>query len=192
MLSESLEERRADVAFSPFRVNAAMEIFHVAAAYTTPPACSSRTDTCEAMSSLAVVVGAGPGLGAALARTFAAHHSAVAVLGRTLKTVEGVADDVRKSGGDVSVLSLDQSVKVPRTTHDRLLHRPAPRSAPPHLESNPTVNDRHVSRCRCRPTRSHAMSPTPSLSKTPSPPSSKSGHLTNFAPPFLMPTLRSS
>ena len=59
--------------------------------------------TVRVMSSLAVVVGAGPGLGAALARTFAAHHSAVAVLGRTLKTVEGVADDVRKSGGDVSV-----------------------------------------------------------------------------------------
>ncbi|GAA5951866.1 hypothetical protein JCM8115_005261 [Rhodotorula mucilaginosa] len=84
-----------------------MEIFHVAAAYTTPPACSSRTDTCEAMSSLAVVVGAGPGLGAALARTFAAHHSAVAVLGRTLKTVEGVADDVRKSGGDANAFACD-------------------------------------------------------------------------------------
>lgn len=59
--------------------------------------------TLRVMSSLVVVVGAGPGLGAALARTFAAHHSAVAVLGRTLKTVEGVANDVRKSGGDVSV-----------------------------------------------------------------------------------------
>lgn len=59
--------------------------------------------TVRGMSSLAVVVGAGPGLGAALARTFAAHQSAVAVLGRTLKTVEEVADDVRKSGGDVSI-----------------------------------------------------------------------------------------
>ncbi|KAG0666640.1 hypothetical protein C6P46_004306 [Rhodotorula mucilaginosa] len=59
------------------------------------------------MSSLAVVVGAGPGLGAALARTFAAHHSAVAVLGRTLKTVEGVADDVRKSGGDANAFACD-------------------------------------------------------------------------------------
>ncbi|POY70244.1 hypothetical protein BMF94_6828 [Rhodotorula taiwanensis] len=58
------------------------------------------------MSTLAIVAGAGPGLGSALARSFGKHH-AVAVLGRTVQTVEQVAEDVRKSGADATAFACD-------------------------------------------------------------------------------------
>ncbi|BGP54030.1 hypothetical protein JCM8202_003029 [Rhodotorula sphaerocarpa] len=67
------------------------------------------------MSTLAVIVGAGPGLGAALARKFAGEHS-VAVLGRTLQTVEDVAKEIRSGGGDANAFACD--VTDQKSVHD--------------------------------------------------------------------------
>ncbi|GAA6037123.1 hypothetical protein JCM8097_008747 [Rhodosporidiobolus ruineniae] len=58
--------------------------------------------------SLAIVLGAGPGTGAALAHAFASKH-AVALLARNKDSLAKVADDVRKAGGDVDAFSCDVS-----------------------------------------------------------------------------------
>ncbi|BGP22790.1 short-chain dehydrogenase/reductase SDR family protein [Rhodotorula toruloides] len=56
---------------------------------------------------LAVVVGAGPGLGASLARAFAKRNHAVAVLARSEATVRSVAEDIRNLGGDAAPFACD-------------------------------------------------------------------------------------
>ncbi|GAA5848550.1 hypothetical protein JCM8547_004548 [Rhodosporidiobolus lusitaniae] len=64
------------------------------------PASTSRT--------LAVVVGAGPGTGAALAKAFAAKH-AVALLARNKDSLQTVQADVEKAGGEAAAFSCDVS-----------------------------------------------------------------------------------
>lgn len=56
---------------------------------------------------VAVVVGAGPGLGAAVARRFAREGYAVGLMARTPGTVEGVLRDVERAGGKGEAVAAD-------------------------------------------------------------------------------------
>lgn len=55
----------------------------------------------------AVVAGVGPGLGAALARTFAFNGYAVALISRRAESSEPVADQIRRRGGKALVVCAD-------------------------------------------------------------------------------------
>ena len=55
-----------------------------------------------------VVIGAGPGLGASLARRFAATY-AVAILARNADYLKGLASEIRKSGATVLDIACDVS-----------------------------------------------------------------------------------
>ncbi len=55
----------------------------------------------------AVVAGVGPGLGAALARAFAFHGYAVALISRRAESCEPVADQIRGQGGKALVACAD-------------------------------------------------------------------------------------
>jgi len=57
---------------------------------------------------VAVVVGVGPGLGAALARRFAAEYS-IAILARKAQYLESLAGEIRRDGGDAHDLVCDVS-----------------------------------------------------------------------------------
>ncbi|GAA5859271.1 hypothetical protein JCM1840_003827 [Sporobolomyces johnsonii] len=59
-----------------------------------------------ASKTLAVILGAGPGTGQALAVAFAKHHS-VALLARNASSLDSVAAAVRKAGGDAAPFSCD-------------------------------------------------------------------------------------
>ncbi|GAA5996168.1 uncharacterized protein JCM10292_007435 [Rhodotorula paludigena] len=58
---------------------------------------------------LAIVLGAGPGTGAALAQAFAKTHGAVALLARNHSSLESVVSDVRSAGGDAAPFRCDVS-----------------------------------------------------------------------------------
>lgn len=58
---------------------------------------------------VAVVTGAGQGVGAACARAFAAQGATVVLLGRTLQKVEDVARDICQEGGKAQARRLDVS-----------------------------------------------------------------------------------
>ncbi|GAA6009052.1 hypothetical protein JCM10207_004078 [Rhodosporidiobolus poonsookiae] len=57
---------------------------------------------------LAVILGAGPGTGAALASAFSAQHS-VALLARNKDALQAVGDQLRSAGGDAAEFSCDAS-----------------------------------------------------------------------------------
>ena len=57
---------------------------------------------------VAVVIGVGPGLGAALARRFAAEYS-IAILARKAQYLESLAGEIRRDGGDAHDLVCDVS-----------------------------------------------------------------------------------
>lgn len=59
---------------------------------------------------VAVITGAGSGVGAATARRMAADGAAVALLGRTPDRLEAVAAEIRRTGGRAVALSCDVSV----------------------------------------------------------------------------------
>lgn len=70
------------------------------------------------------VTGAGDGIGAEAARTFAAHGATVILIGRTVPKLEEVYDQIEKAGGaqpGIYPISLDGAVeKDYRDMHDRL------------------------------------------------------------------------
>lgn len=55
----------------------------------------------------ALVTGAGSGIGAAAARAFAQAGGAVALVGRTARTLETVATQIREAGGEAIVVAAD-------------------------------------------------------------------------------------
>ncbi|MEU3479481.1 SDR family NAD(P)-dependent oxidoreductase [Streptomyces sp. NPDC033754] len=59
--------------------------------------------------STAVVVGAGPGIGKAVAARFAREGYSVAVIARTKETVARVAEDIGRDGGRVLALTADST-----------------------------------------------------------------------------------
>ncbi|MFB7588667.1 SDR family NAD(P)-dependent oxidoreductase [Streptomyces sp. NPDC056169] len=59
--------------------------------------------------STAVVVGAGPGIGKAVAARFAREGYSVAVIARTKETVTQVAEEIRRDGGRVLALTADST-----------------------------------------------------------------------------------
>ncbi|MCA9689711.1 MAG: SDR family NAD(P)-dependent oxidoreductase [Nannocystaceae bacterium] len=63
--------------------------------------------TQENAKDVAVVVGAGPGLGGAVARRFAREGFAVALLARREESVAGDAAAIREAGGEVLALAVD-------------------------------------------------------------------------------------
>jgi NAD(P)-dependent dehydrogenase (short-subunit alcohol dehydrogenase family) len=60
-----------------------------------------------AMTRTALVVGAGQGMGRAVAQTLAASRTHVYLAGRTKESLEAVADEIRSSGGLCDVLPFD-------------------------------------------------------------------------------------
>lgn len=59
--------------------------------------------------STAVVVGAGPGIGKAVAARFAREGYAVAVIARTKETVARIAGEIGRDGGRVLALTADST-----------------------------------------------------------------------------------
>ncbi|GAA6020093.1 hypothetical protein JCM11491_006395 [Sporobolomyces phaffii] len=60
-----------------------------------------------ASKTLAVILGAGPGTGASIAKALAADGSAVALLARSTASLNEVAEAVRQAGGDAAPFSCD-------------------------------------------------------------------------------------
>ncbi|GAA5945110.1 uncharacterized protein JCM15063_006522 [Sporobolomyces koalae] len=60
-----------------------------------------------ASKTLAVILGAGPGTGAAIARAVARDHSAVALLARSVDSLNEVAQAVKQAGGDAVPFACD-------------------------------------------------------------------------------------
>lgn len=56
---------------------------------------------------VAVVTGAGQGLGAALAKEFAAHGASVALIGRTQVKLDHVVSEIKESGADAEAFCCD-------------------------------------------------------------------------------------
>jgi NAD(P)-dependent dehydrogenase (short-subunit alcohol dehydrogenase family) len=64
-------------------------------------------DTIRFDGQVAVVVGAGPGLGATLGRRFAAAGAAVALVARSAGSLDASGDAARRAGGDVLTVAAD-------------------------------------------------------------------------------------
>jgi NADP-dependent 3-hydroxy acid dehydrogenase YdfG len=58
------------------------------------------------MTSLAIILGVGPGLGSALARKFAKEGYQVAMLARNSDYLSKISDEITKTGGNVMILIL--------------------------------------------------------------------------------------
>ncbi|GAA6062037.1 hypothetical protein JCM10212_005022 [Sporobolomyces blumeae] len=57
--------------------------------------------------SLTILLGAGPGTGAAIARAATREGSAVALLARSAQSLEQIADELKQAGGDAAPFSCD-------------------------------------------------------------------------------------
>ncbi len=53
---------------------------------------------------VAIITGAGQGIGAAIAEAYAAEGASVLLTGRTLSKVEGIADRIHAAGGEAVAL----------------------------------------------------------------------------------------
>ena len=62
------------------------------------------------MTSLAIILGVGPGLGSALARKFAKEGYQVAMLARNSDYLSKISDEITKTGGNVMILIFDALV----------------------------------------------------------------------------------
>lgn len=56
---------------------------------------------------LAILLGVGPGTGAALARAFAKTHTAVALLARNKDKLDSLVSEIQQAGGEASPFSCD-------------------------------------------------------------------------------------
>jgi len=61
---------------------------------------------------LAIVLGAGPGTGQAIAKALARNGDTVALLSRSEATLNQVAEAVKAEGGDVSIAALLYSITL--------------------------------------------------------------------------------
>jgi len=74
-----------------------------------PPLSDSTT---MASKRLAIVLGAGPGTGQAIAKALARNGDTVALLSRSEATLNQVAEAVKAEGGDVSIAALLYSITL--------------------------------------------------------------------------------
>lgn len=78
------------------------------------------TQTGPLASRRALVTGAGRGIGAAIARTLAGAGASVAIVSRNRSELQGVADEIGRSGGSAHVIVGDLAVDAERIAADCL------------------------------------------------------------------------
>jgi 3-oxoacyl-[acyl-carrier protein] reductase len=70
---------------------------------------ANRSDSRPLSGQVAVVTGAGRGIGAAIARNLAALGATVVLCGRTVKPLQGTAAEIAASGGQTKIIQCDVS-----------------------------------------------------------------------------------